>query len=198
MVVLFDLGKVILDFDHGLVTRRLARKSRVPEKRIHEVIFGGNLESLYDRGVVSSQDFYHEVVDSLYIKMPFEEFRDIWTRIFTANEDVCNVIRALKDPCKLILLSNTNEMHFEYALAEFEILHAFDDYILSYQVGERKPHPKIYIAALDRAGCPARECVYIDDMEEYVSAASQLGLRGLVFRDAQHLRGDLRALNVCE
>lgn len=196
MVIVFDLGKVILDFDHRVITSRFARISGVLEVRVHDLVFGRDLERMYDRGKVSSTGFYNAVLKSLGIEMPFEEFRDIWTGIFTANIEVCRIIEKLKKRYRLILLSNTNEMHFDYALRTFEILSAFDDYVLSYRVGERKPHPKIYAVALERAGCPASECVYVDDMEEYVGAARRLGIHALVFRDAQQLEEDLRALNV--
>lgn len=196
MVIIFDLGKVILDFDHRNITRRLAERSRISEERVHDVIFGGDRERSYDRGKISSRDFYRDVVESLGIDVPFQEFKDIWTRIFTSNDDVCNVIRMLKKRYKLLLLSNTNEMHFDYVSGIFEILRTFDDYVLSYRVGERKPHPKIYLTALQKAGCPVGACIYIDDMEPYVVAARQLGMQAIVFRDAQQLQRELSALDI--
>jgi putative hydrolase of the HAD superfamily len=196
MVIIFDLGKVILDFDHRTITKRLSVRSGIPEGRIHEVIFGGNLESLYDRGELTSGDFYGDVVGSLGVDISFEEFRDVWTRIFTPNEDVCELIRRLKKRHKLILLSNTNEMHFDYALDRFEILKAFDHYIVSYQVGERKPHSKIYMVALERARCPAEACLYIDDVEPFVTAARRLGMGGVVFRGVKGLEKELISLRI--
>ncbi len=87
-------------------------------------------------------------------------------------------------------------MHFDYAFGAFKILGAFDDYVLSYQVGERKPHPKIYLTALEKAKCPASECIYIDDMEPYAVAARRLGMQAIVYRDIQQLERELRALNL--
>lgn len=196
MAIIFDLGKVILDFDHRAITGRLAQMSRISEKRIHDLIFGGDLESMYDRGKMSSREFYQDVVNSLDIDIPFEEFRDIWTQIFTSNEEVCDVIKTLKKRYKLTLLSNTNEMHFDYTFSAFEILRVFDHYVLSYRVGEIKPHPKVYITALQRANCPAGESIYIDDTEPYVWAARQLGIQAIVFRNARQLQRELRALNI--
>jgi HAD superfamily hydrolase (TIGR01509 family) len=196
MTIIFDLGKVILDFDPRAITRRLSGTFKIPEKRIHEVIYGGELESLYDRGKMSSRDFYQDVVRSLGVDLSFREFRDMWTRIFTCNDGVCDVIQALKKRNRLLLLSNTNEMHFEYAVRTFDILNVFDDHILSYRVGERKPHPEIYLAALRTADCPADECTYIDDIEEYVLAARQAGMHGIVFRDAQQLQKELSAVGI--
>jgi putative hydrolase of the HAD superfamily len=196
MVIIFDLGKVILDFDHRSITRRLSRISRVPESRIRDVIFGSDLESMYDRGGISTRAFYTRVVQSLDLAIPFEEFRRIWTRIFSPNEAVCSLIHSLKHRYRLILLSNTNEMHFDHVFDLYDIVRQFDDYVLSYRVGERKPHPRVYAMALEKAGCSAESCIYIDDIECYVRAAREHGMQAIVFRDAQQLRGELKALNI--
>ena len=195
-VIIFDLGKVILDFDHRSITRRLAERSSLPEERIQSVIFDENRESLYDRGKMSSREFYVDVVKSLRMDLPFREFRDIWTRIFTPNKAVCNVVQTLKKRYRLMLLSNTNEMHFDYVLGAFEILNLFDDHILSYRVGERKPHSSIYFAALKKADCAPGSCVYIDDMEEYVWAARDLGIQAILFTSSEQLQRELRGLDV--
>jgi HAD superfamily hydrolase (TIGR01509 family) len=198
MVVIFDLGRVILDFDPRDVTRPLTRISGKPEKQVCDVVFGGSLESLYDRGKITSRDFYERVIRCLNVDMTFEQFRRFWTEIFTVKQDVCDIIQAVRDRHKLLLLSNTNEMHFEYAFDRFDVLRLFDDYVLSYRVGERKPHPTIYAAALQKAGCAPGDCVYVDDMEEYVAAARQFRMQALVFRDAPQLEKSLRRLSVLD
>jgi len=198
MVAIFDLGRVILDFDPRDVTRALSRISGKPEKQIYDVAFGGSLESLYDRGKITSRDFYERVIRSLNVDMTFEQFRRLWTEIFTVNRDVCDIIEAVRGRHKLLVLSNTNEMHFEYAFERFDVLRLFDDYVLSYRVGETKPHPAIYSAALQKADCPPEDCVYIDDMEAYVAAARQFGMHAFVFRGAHQLEESLRHLSVID
>jgi putative hydrolase of the HAD superfamily len=136
------------------------------------------------------------VVRSIDPGIPFFEFKDMWTRIFTLNTGISELIVRLKKHYRLLLLSNTNEMHFDYARDAFTILREFDDHVLSYEVGERKPHARIYAVALERAGCPPRRCVYIDDIEENVEAARVLGINGIVFRNTRQLQSELRALNV--
>lgn len=196
MVVIFDLGRVILDFDPRDVIRPLTRMSGKSEKQVGDVVFGEPLEALYDRGKITSRDFCEEVTRGLNVDMTFEQFRRLWTEIFTVKRDVCDIIEAVRDRHKLLILSNTNEMHFEYAKARFEVLQLFDDYVVSYRVGERKPHPAIYSAALQKAGCTPGDCVYIDDIEAYVDAARQFGMHAFVFRDACQLEKSLRRLSV--
>ena len=57
-----------------------------------------------------------------------------------------------------------------------------------------KPFPQIYRILLDRYGLKAEECVFIDDNPRNAAAAEAVGIRGLVFRDAEQLRGELADL----
>lgn len=59
-----------------------------------------------------------------------------------------------------------------------------------------KPDPRAYAIAVERAGLPAAELVFVDDRASNVDAAIACGLQGLVFTDAATLRADLRALGL--
>ena len=49
--------------------------------------------------------------------------------------------------------------------------------------GTRKPEPRIYEITLERLGLAAEDCAFIDDVEVNVTAARELGLHGIHFRD---------------
>jgi biotin operon repressor BirA-like protein len=55
---------------------------------------------------------------------------------------------------RLILISNTNRLHYEYIRRTYPILRAFDHVVLSYKLKTRKPEPAIYRAALRLSGVP--------------------------------------------
>jgi len=57
----------------------------------------------------------------------------------------------------------------------------FDVVVVSYEVGLAKPDPRIFELCLSRLGAQAAETLFVDDREENVSAAEQLGLRALHF-----------------
>jgi HAD superfamily hydrolase (TIGR01509 family) len=96
----------------------------------------------------------------------------------------------------LILLSNTNELHFENIRARFPLLGHFHHLVLSYQVGAAKPSRRIYDEAVKRAGCLAEECFFTDDVPAYVEGAKQAGIDAVRFLDYPQLEGELRARQI--
>ena len=67
-------------------------------------------------------------------------------------------------------------MRFGFIKKKFPEIMIFDEYILSYEVGAMKPHPRIYEDALAKAGVEANECVFIDDIEVNIETAQKLGI----------------------
>ncbi|MGH9425052.1 MAG: HAD-IA family hydrolase, partial [Terriglobia bacterium] len=94
------------------------------------------------------------------------------------------------------LISNTNELHFEYCLKNYPILHTMEGHILSYKERSQKPDPKFYQVAIKASGVRPEEIFYTDDREEFVEAGKALGLRATTFIDAATLRRDLASAGV--
>jgi HAD superfamily hydrolase (TIGR01509 family) len=62
-------------------------------------------------------------------------------------------------------------------------LHAlFDDVVVSAEVGMAKPEPAIFRRAVDRLGLAPAECVFVDDWDQNVEAAREVGMRGVIHR----------------
>jgi putative hydrolase of the HAD superfamily len=70
----------------------------------------------------------------------------------------------------------------------------FDDVLLSYRVGHRKPSPGMFALAAERAGVPAGRCVLIDDLEHNCAGARAAGWQAIHFTDAAPARDRLLAL----
>lgn len=126
------------------------------------------------------------------------------TKIYSQNEDVLDLIQKIKAAgVNVGVLSNTVESHVRHFEQE-KRYDLFDTVTLSCQVGARKPEEKMYLIGLhsfekvmknlpeanfgDARGtfCPLHvnpaECVFIDDVERFVAAALEIGLKGIHFR----------------
>jgi len=199
-VVLFDLGNVILPFSHFQIAEKLARYTSEPEhpgpKEIFAYLFDHErgFVNEYESGKVSTHEFFQSLRHHLGLSLSFEAFVPIWNEIFTENREVSEIILALKGKKRLGLISNTNPLHFEYALRTFPVLRAFDQSILSHEVGFKKPAVEIFQKAMDWASVPAEKIVLIDDMERHVTVARSLGIQGVHFVGAAHLRQALAPL----
>ena len=191
-VIIFDLGKVIVDFDHFAICKKLACYCPVTANEIYRIIFKSGLEKQFDEGIITSYKFFIKLKKQLQIEIAVATFQLIWNRIFKLNRGITPLIKTLKKDYRLLCLSNTNKLHFEYCLKKFPLLRYFDDFILSYKIKKRKPHKKIFKAALRKARCPAHACLYVDDIAEYVQTAEEMGMKAIHFKSVQQLKNQLK------
>lgn len=181
--ILFDLGKVIVDFDFEPAFRRLSKKCPFAPGDIRGYFLNSGLEVLYDGGKISSLDFHKEVKRSLKHELDFKGFKKIWNGVFKANTRVVNLIRRLSRHYRVVLISNTNPMHYDYLRARYNIFDYFDQIILSYQEKIRKPDERIYRKAAKACRAKPSEIFYIDDRQDLTQAAKALGFKTFTFKN---------------
>ena len=198
-VIFFDLGNVILPFDHFQIAEKLSQFSRQKEfqdpKKIFSYLFdfeNGAINS-FDLGKVSSQEFFRAIKERLDLSVSFDEFVPIWCDIFVEDQEVTHLILSLKRKWRLGLLSNTDPLHFNYILSKFPVMRAFDKWILSYEVGFKKPAIQIFRKAMEWASVKPEKILYIDDTKEYVEVAGSLGIQFIHFISASQLKEELRS-----
>ncbi len=195
--IIFDFGNVVGFFDHRLVSSRLRPHAAVPAEEIHRFIFGGALEDDYERGKLTSAEFLRHLRDRCGLGCPDEVVVQSYVDIFWPNPDVCALLPRLKPAYRLMLASNTTELHSRHFRAQFaEPLRFFDDLILSFEIGARKPSAAFFEHCLERAGCPASACVFIDDLPANVDGARACGLNGIVYTGPAPLRRELADLGI--
>jgi putative hydrolase of the HAD superfamily len=107
------------------------------------------------------------------------------------DEEVFEIIRSLKGRRRLGLLSNTDVLHFNYILSKYPIVHIFDQWILSFEVGFKKPAVEIFRKAIEWASVEPQKILFIDDMKIHIEAALSLGMQAIHFISAGQLRKEL-------
>jgi epoxide hydrolase-like predicted phosphatase len=190
--IIFDLGNVIVLFDHFTICRNLSAYSPYSPEEIYNMLFTSGLESLFDTGKISPEDFFKEASGALQLTIDIEQFKEIWCNIFSLNPGIDNLIVKLKKKYQLFCLSNTNMWQFEHCRKHFTILDNFDSFILSFQEGVKKPDWKIYEKALQEADAVPEECIYIDDVKKFVQAAEEKGMKAIRFTSTEDLVSALR------
>ena len=195
--VIFDFGNVICNFDVSLFIAGLSRKSGRTPDELRVVMPGINtLAVQYETGTVTSDQFFERLCALAGITISRDDFIHAYTGIFSPIAESFALVRALKQTHKLGLLSNTNEWHYLRCIRPLDIFPLFDAVTLSFEVGAMKPSPATYNDMLRKLRLPPEECAYIDDMQENVDAAAQLGLRAVRFVDPEQLRTALHQLGV--
>jgi len=190
-LVIFDIGRVILDFDHMITCNKLAKYSKKDGEYIYDFIFKSEMLNEYEKGEISSIKMFENVSGELDLDISFEKFREIWGDIFSLKEGIGELIRRVKKVARIAVLSNTDEMHFDFIREKVDIMKDFDWLFLSHETGCRKPEKEIFEYAINKTGIPPGEIIFIDDISEFVDAANQAGINGILFKDINSLRKDL-------
>ena len=86
-------------------------------------------------------------------------------------------LEELKHHSRLFLLSNTNEIHWEYARRWWQPEDYFEKIFLSYEMHQVKPDKEIFLQMLEEGGMKAEETLFIDDSKRNCEAAAALGLQ---------------------
>ena len=196
-VIFYDLGNVILPFNHYQIAEKLSRLSQKREARDPQEIFSylfdfeKGIVNRFDVGQVSSREFFQSIQEHLGLSISFDEFIPIWTDIFSENVEVSQIILSQRGRWRLGLLSNTDPLHFHYILSTFSVMRAFDQWILSYEVGFKKPAVEIFQAAIAWASVEPEKILFIDDLKNHVDVAISLGIQGIHFTSVEQLQKEL-------
>ena len=191
--VLFDLGNVIIPVDFRRCHESLARVCPHPPESVPKILGESGLPKRFEQGEISPEDFVAETSRLLDMQITYDEFWEVWMRIFLPDTLIPeSLLEGLRRNHRLLLLSNTNSIHFQMARQRYPLLRHFDGYVLSYEVGVLKPAPQIYHHAIARAGCQAEECLFIDDLAVNVAAAREQGMDAVEFQSLDQLQEALR------
>ncbi len=192
--LVFDFGNVVGFFDHGRTTRRLAPHARLAHDELHHLLYTSPLAERYERGALSTPEFRSAVRQIASLDCPDDHFDDAYGDIFWANPELDVLLKELAERYPLVLLSNTNELHARKFRVQFAAtLGLFRHRLLSFEVGLRKPSAEIYAHALERAGCAAREVLFVDDLPANVEGARAAGWNGVVYTNVDELRRSFAA-----
>ncbi len=195
--IVFDFGNVIGHFDHRRTIRRLTEFTALSPQEMFSAVYGTPLEDAYEKGLITSEDFVAQVHARWQLRCDQEQLRAAWSDIFEPNPDVCPLVPQLKSTYRIVLGSNTNDLHSRQFRRQFaDTLRHFDGLVMSFEIGVRKPHPSFFAHCLQHARCLPAECVFIDDLPSNVDSARGCGLQGVVYQSAADLRQQLAALGI--
>lgn len=197
--LLFDLGNVLIDFDHGVVSRTLARHATgdrpAPAEAIHEYIFGdsgaASPNAGIDRGTGSLDALHAKVAARFSLAISLDEFRRAWLSIFaddlnrTVADRLTHLAHLASARFDVRICSNTNEPHWSGLRAKHLLLDALDQdqqCLLSFRIGKIKTDPGFFPHVATVTGLPVSDHLLIDDRRDNCEAAEAAGMRALQFR----------------
>lgn len=181
--LLLDIGNVLVHFDFAPVGRRLEALSATggdPMERL------GTLKHQLETGALDGEAFVAAAVDAIGFRGTAAEFRRIWEEIFSPNQPMWDVVEAARGRYRLLLLSDTSDIHHQSLLRDFPIFSHFEGGSFSYRSGRLKPDPEFYRLAIEEHGLVPGETLYADDRPANVEAGARAGLVSLLYAADGH------------
>ena len=192
---IFDLGKVLVDFDYTIAARKIAARSAKSPKDLHAFLSASPLLLEYECGLMSREGFFAAISSHIAYAGDLTEFGGYFADIFAEIPPMIQLQAELRQRgFKTYIFSNTNDLAIEHVERNFPFFKNFDGYIYSYKVGAMKPQPKIYEAMEAMAGKRGADLIYIDDRPENIVAGQERGWRAVLHETPEKTRAVVAAL----
>ncbi len=193
--VIFDLGGVLLRTEDQAPRERLASRFGMTPAELYSLVFESESARLALLGKISAEAHWQTIQQVLGVTaadMPAVR-AEFWAgdRLDT---ELIEDLRRFRRRYKTALLSNAWGNLRQVIERTWQIADAFDEMIISAEIGMVKPDPRIYQLAVERLGVRADEAIFVDDFIENIESAQAFGMRTIHFRERQLARQELLML----
>lgn len=188
--VYFDLGKVMVEFEHAKAVEQLAALAPCSVEQVRDVAFTSGLQNEYETGLINSDAYCQRVNSLLNANLPREQILEAISDIFTVNQPILETLQWLRDRrIPMGILSNTCSAHWDWIVVQNWPIPGdwFELQVLSYEVRSMKPDARIYEVCEERARRGASDLFFTDDRIENIEAAQNRGWSTYHFGNAQDL-----------
>lgn len=180
---------IIFDF-FGVISSEVAQrwfKKNLPHEDLSDL--QQNVMLPGDLGNKTLEELYDELGSRIQRDPPTiaREFK----QLVTINAELVTYIKELKSTHKIGLCSNAFGSFIRPILESNNLIELFDTIIISSEVHLAKPDKEIYLLTSSRLGVEVGECVFIDDNQNNVKAATALGMEGILFTSNEALKARL-------
>jgi len=188
-VVFFDIGGVLVDLRIDHVLASMAQLTGRPSQAIERHMEGAAYYA-FERGEIRFDDYFQSVAKALDGEghLNRDNFEQVWLSVLGEETPVAGYLAPLRVQAKVWLLTNTNHIHMPYLEEHYSFMGKVDGIVASCRVGCRKPEREIYERALGLTQCAPQEALFIDDRQDNVEGANELGIHAHQYTNDKNLR----------
>jgi len=180
--LVFDFGGVLIDIDFTLTERAFARWG---VEKIDMSFFNdreeGGLFDRFERGLISPRVFREKMKEKIPQNISDDEFDTAWNALLLEiPTHRITVLESLRKIYICVLLSNSNQIHYDYYRKQLEEKYAYQKFsdlfhytYFSHEIGLRKPYSAIYQKVSKDLSLKSSEVLFIDDMQANLDGAKQ-------------------------
>jgi glucose-1-phosphatase len=197
-VLLFDIGRVVLDIDFGRVMASWAGHAGcAPEELASRFVVDDSFRH-HEVGKIDDAAFFANLRRSLGIGITDDQFLEGWNAIFTGEmPGIAAALARAQGKLPLYAFSNTNPAHVaHFSKAYADVLGHFREIFLSSRIGLRKPDGEAYDHVVKAIGVPASRILFFDDTAANIEGARARGLAAVHVTSTDDVAKALTALGI--
>jgi FMN phosphatase YigB (HAD superfamily) len=197
-VLLFDLGRVVLDIDFSKVTAVWAGHAGCrPDEIATRFVMDDNYKH-HEVGKIDDAAFFASLRDSLGIAITDAQLLEGWNAVFAGEmPGIASILARAAQRIPLYAFSNTNPAHVaHFSKAYADVLGHFREIFLSSCIGLRKPDADAYDHVIGAIGVPASRIVFFDDVPANVEGARARGLKAVHVTSPDDVANAFTALGI--
>jgi HAD superfamily hydrolase (TIGR01509 family) len=196
-VLVFDLGKVLVDFDYSIAASRIVPMCASPGDPAKFFSQHAAVLTNYELGLLTTEAFFNQIKAVSGFSGTQQEFNSFFADIFTPIQPMIDLHGQLrKTDYPLYIFSNTNELAVEHIRNKFPFFSDFDAYVLSYEHGALKPSAKLYEIVERASGRKGADILYVDDRPENIEAGAARQWQAVLHETPERTREALQKLGV--
>jgi len=148
-------------------------------------------------GNINFKEFVQKVEEKLSLNINEEEMKEIFKKSIIPNKEIIQLVRNLNSRYNLILLSDNDEVTVENLEKNHkDMLSLFSKKYFSHELKMIKPNLDLFRYVLKDLALTGSECIFIDDKQKNVDAAIEVGMKGILFMNAEQLEKELASYSI--
>ena len=197
-VLLFDLGRVVLDIDFARVMQIWAGHAGCAAEDLAARFVVNDSFKHHETGRIDDAAFFQNLRHSLGIGISDAQFLEGWNSIFAGEmPGIAPLLARAAAKMPLYAFSNTNPPHVAHFSKTYaDVLGHFREIYLSSSIGLRKPEVEAYHHVVSAIGTPASRIVFFDDSADNIAGARAYGLTAVHVRSSDDVAAALAALGI--
>ena len=192
--IIFDLGGVLCDLD---IDRCILNFKHLGLENFEHYLNNFGQSGFFmqlEKGLITAAEFRNDVRKLTSKPLIDTQINEAWNSFLVGiPTKKLDLIIELRKKFRVVLLSNTNIIHFPDTVARFFNFNGmstsdyFDKCYLSYEMKMAKPDEEIFNALLEAEQVSANECLFLDDGQKNIEQAAKLGIQTYLVKTGEDL-----------
>jgi len=193
---IFDFGGVLYEIAPERTAQAFSELSQMNDIHLKIPELYKDCIVPYEKGIISSNEFRNLIRSNYLLEATDEEFDYAWNQTLIGMfEDSIRLVREFSKLGRIVILSNSNELHYlKFSRECAELFNEFEECFFSYKINLLKPDPEIYKYVIEKMSFEPSKTIFIDDLRKNIESASKIGLKTFFVKKSPDLSGLLHSV----